>query len=260
MSILSGAAHKVARRMERRRQEQVRARLLDPGQEALVRIGTSYGGWFVPERVIVPGEVAVCAGAGEDITFDVDLNRRGMQVLTVDPTPRAARHVREVLEGAARGAAVAIDGAADRRYDFQGFDTGRFTFLELGLADKDATLRFWAPSNPEHVSHSIANLQNTGEYFDAQCVRLETLCRAQSVDAIAILKLDIEGAEYAVLKDLAEGQIRPRAVCVEFDEGIYGDGDGYLARIVDATRQLKSIGYRLVKFEGWNFVFQYESL
>src|SRR5262245_22754337 len=39
----------------------------------LVRLGSAGCGWWVPADVVVPGAVAYCAGAGEDITFDLEL-------------------------------------------------------------------------------------------------------------------------------------------------------------------------------------------
>jgi FkbM family methyltransferase len=178
-----------------------------------------------------------------------------MRVFTVDPTPRAARHVRQVLDGAVRGESVPINNSQVEHYDFSGFEPSRLRLLEVGLSDTNSVLRFWAPKDPAHVSHSIVNLQHTGEFFEAQCIRLQDLCAANGVDEIEILKIDVEGAEYAVLKDLTAGQLRPRVVCVEFDEGPILQDKSSLQRISDTVQEMKQVGYRLLKIEHWNFMF-----
>jgi len=69
-------------------------RLLTTGaHEDLVRLGSRYGGWWVPKSVLTPAAVAYCAGAGEDITFDLALLEHGLRVTTFDPTPRAVSYV-----------------------------------------------------------------------------------------------------------------------------------------------------------------------
>jgi FkbM family methyltransferase len=204
---------------------------------------------------VVPGSIAVYVGAGEDISFDVELSRIGMSVFTLDPTPREKKHVKEVLDGAAEAKTVPIANSPADYYDLRGFDTARFSFLDSGLSHEDKTMRFWEPKNPAHVSHSIVNLQHTDRYFDAKCIRLQTLCDEREIDHIQILKLDIEGAEYAVLGDLLAGHIRPSVICVEFDEGSFPQDRKCLRRISDAVKKLKKFGYLLPAVEGWNFLF-----
>lgn len=229
--------------------------LRDRSRQELTRLGTSYGGWTVPVAAVAPGRIAICVGAGEDISFDVELNKRGMTVFTMDPTPRAKIHVQQVLDGVGGGSVVAIDKSPSEHYDLVGFDPLRFRFLELGLSDQDQVMRFWTPKNPEHVSHSIVNLQRTEDFFEARCVRLETLCSLFKISSIEILKLNIEGAEYAVLEDLIAGEIRPRVICVDFDEGYNPLDGGYMKRIAHTVKQMKTSGYKLLYVDCWNFLF-----
>lgn len=62
----------------------------------MVRLGSDGCGWWVPKAVVRPRAIAYCAGAGEDISFDLELHRRGLTVVTIDPTPRAIAHVDSV--------------------------------------------------------------------------------------------------------------------------------------------------------------------
>lgn len=118
----------------------------------MVRLGTDYGGWWVPTEGLDTSSVCYCAGVGEDISFDLALmDRFGCHVLAIDPTPRAAAHVERI-----------------------GTPAG-FELLPVGLAGSERVARFYAPQNPEHVSHSMLNLQKTDVFFDAQVRTLQSI-------------------------------------------------------------------------------------
>lgn len=255
MGLSSKISDRVLKLPERRRREKTVKGLMDRHSEKLLRIGSTYGGWSVPETAVIPNATAVCVGAGEDISFDVALNRCGMNVFTLDPTPRAATHVRHLLDGSRNGKTVPINNSHHEHYDLSGFDPLRLTFLEVGLSDRNSILRFWAPQNPTHVSHSTVNLQKTNDYFEAQCFRLQDLCAANGIGEIAILKIDVEGAEYAVLKDVVLSGLRPRVVCVEFDEGPNLHEPEAMGRVADTVQQMKRVGYRFLNADHWNFLF-----
>src|SRR5690606_25746429 len=54
------------------------------------KLGTRYGGWYVPSDLLNAQSICYCIGAGEDISFDIELiNRFDCHVYTFDPTPRA---------------------------------------------------------------------------------------------------------------------------------------------------------------------------
>lgn len=191
---------------------------------AVVRLGSQGCGWWVPEAVVQSGAVAYCAGAGEDISFDLELHRRGMTVVTMDPTPRAIAHVESVKPG-----------------------DDRLTFLPTGLWHEAAELTFYAPANPSAVSHSVVNLQRTTGGFTARLDSLGNLMESQGHDHIDLLKLDIEGSESTVLPYLLEHGPRPAVVCFEYDQP---QSSRALLRLLGRFR---SEGYELVHVERWNF-------
>jgi FkbM family methyltransferase len=254
-NLMGRTAHRIAQRFANLNVTYKVWSLRDRTQEDLVHVGTSYGGWTIPVSAVVPRGIALCVGAGEDISFDVELNKLGMFVFTLDPTPRAKRHVEQVLCGANGDTAVLIPDSPGEHYDLRRFQAARFRFLDVGMSDQDKTMRFWEPKNPEHVSHSIVNLQHTDRYFEARCVRFQTLCSTLKFESIQILKLDIEGAEYAVLEDLLAGSLRPTVICVEFDEGHTPQDGRYLDRITDQVMKLKRAGYALIRIDHWNSLF-----
>ncbi len=80
------------RRVARKASSRSRRTLLAPllrvrDDPTLVRLGSPGGGWWVPESVVRAGAVAYCAGAGEDVTFDLELHRRGRWNLTLRRVP-----------------------------------------------------------------------------------------------------------------------------------------------------------------------------
>jgi FkbM family methyltransferase len=163
--------------------------------EDLVRLGSSYGGWWVPASALTPGSVAYCAGAGEDVTFDLALLSRGVRVTTFDPTPRSVKYV-----------------------DSLTIEDDRFRFVPVGWWNEDTEIDLYAPRDPAHVSYSALDLQGTGESITVPVRRVATLARELGDTALDIIKMDIEGAEMVVIPDLLLSGPLPRVLCVEFDK------------------------------------------
>jgi hypothetical protein len=120
-------------------------------------------------------------------------------------------------------------------------------------------MRFYAPRNHRHVSHSILNLQKTERFFEADCKRIDTIMRELGHSTLSLLKLDIEGAEYAVIESMLNGEIRPRVLAVEFDEIHTPKDGGSHDRITKMIRRITRIGYKLVCADGPNYTFVYDS-
>lgn len=199
--------------------------ILRPGPvDGLDRLGTDYGGWWVPREVLVPGAVAYCAGAGEDISFDVALADRGLLVRTFDPTPRAADYVRRLAPK-------------------------NVSFYPIGWWDESTTLRFYAPRNPSHVSHSALNLQGTEQFFEAPVEPVRKLMEELGDQRVEIIKMDIEGAETRVIPSLLQDGPLPMVLCVEFDQ------PQPLRQLLGLVRGLRAAGYTLRLIEKWNYTF-----
>jgi len=192
----------------------------------LIRLGSAYGGWWIPGDSAKAGAVAYCAGAGEDITFDLALLDVGCLVTTFDPTPRAIAHVEENAP-----------------------PTRRFRFEPVGWWDEETDLKFYGPRDPRHVSHSALNLQCTTEYFTATVKPVHKLQTELGDDHVDIIKMDIEGAEYRVLDSLLTFGPLPSVLCVEFDQ------PQPLRKTIRAVRALQLAGYTLANIDRWNYTF-----
>lgn len=186
------------------------------------------GGWTIPTGLLHAESICYCVGCGEDISFDLGLiDRFGCDVFAFDPTPRAIRHVQ----------AVAGNNA-------------RYHFRDVGLWDAPDRLRFYAPTNPRDVSHSLVNLQKTSEYIEVPVDRLSALMTGNGHARLDLLKLDIEGAEYRVLETIFADNIDVGILCVEFDEFWNPLDSGYKARIRRYVDRILAWNYALVDAPG----------
>jgi len=194
----------------------------------LARLGTAYGGWVVPLDSLSSVSVCYCVGCGEDISFDLGLiERLGCDVFAFDPTPEAVAYVSRVASG-----------------------NDHYRFSALGLWDKDEVLRFYVPSNPDHVSHSLLNLQKTEAFIEVPVDRLSHIMQRNGHPRIDLLKLDVEGAEYKVIDSLVEDRLDIGVICVEYDELHHALDGAYRARVAASIRKLLAFGYALVSVDG----------
>jgi FkbM family methyltransferase len=196
------------------------------------RIGSDYGGWTVPKDRLTAQSVCYCVGCGEDISFDLELIRRySCAVFGFDPTPRAVEFVRRVTA-----------------------DIPAYRFAPVGIWDCDGTVKFFAPRDSRHVSHSITNLQSTDSYIEIPTRRLREVLRENGHTSLTLLKLDIEGAENTVLRTILEDAIPIDILLVEFDELGFPTAQR-IAQIKESIRSLADRGYQLFNISRSNFTF-----
>lgn len=157
----------------------------------------------MPERGLGQGSVVYSAGAGEDLSFDVALAERfGCEVHIFDPTPRAVTHFCQLEEATRRGELLPINGSPKMHYALSEEGLSRLHFHEVGIFDVHDFMRLFAPANPLHVSHSLADFHGTGKFFAARCRPLRELMEDFGNDQIDLSKMDVEGAEVSVLRDM----------------------------------------------------------
>jgi FkbM family methyltransferase len=223
----------------------------------LLRLGTKYGGWIIPvDAGLTADNVCYCAGAGEDISFDCALVERfHCQVRVIDPTPRAIQHFNNLERAVRSGQRFSVNNSKEDYYSVTAEDFGRLRFVPFGLSDRDSELKFYFPKNPAYVSCSTVNLQKTDAYFKAQCFRLSSIMQQLGDTFIDLLKMDIEGSEYAVIRDMVATKLLPRLLLVEFDEAHTPMDSEAGSRIKHHIEVLEQAGMRCIAVEGSNASF-----
>jgi FkbM family methyltransferase len=181
-------------------------------------LGNRGASWFVSPRGLVPGAVVFSFGVGRDLSFECALIERfGVTVHAFDPTPRALEWVRN-----------------------QQFP-GALVLHELGLAEYDGTATFIPSRRQGGENFSMVRRTGIGDPITAPVRRFATLAAVVGAKPV-LVKLDIEGAEYAVLPDLLTAGYRPQQICVEFHHRWREVGP---ARTREAIRLLNRHGYRI---------------
>ena len=219
----------------------------------LLHLGSRYGGWTCVASETLQNATVVSCGLGEDASFDVAFAAHyGARVILVDPTPRAVQHFHGLVarlgepprQPYAKGGKQPLDA-----YDLEQIKPGQLQLCAKALWSQSGRLKFFAPPNPAHVSHSISNYQNNyatdTAHIMVDALTIDQLLAAFAIGALPLLKLDIEGAEIEVLADMLAKGIHPQQVLVEYDELSVPSQRSKL-RIEETHAQLLSTGYRLV--------------
>jgi FkbM family methyltransferase len=158
------------------------------------RLGSEYGGYFLDPSGLRQDAVVYSLGIGQDISFDLALIRQyGVTVNAFDPTPRVKTWImsQNIPE--------------------------QFRFHDVGIAGFDGEATFYLPPCQDFISHSMIRAkQYSGESIRVAMNRLVTTTRRLGHTRIDILKMDIEGEEYAVLEDLVREKIPVHQILVEF--------------------------------------------
>lgn len=235
------------------------------GSYPLRRMGTEYGGWtFVDSPDLYQSTVLSC-GLGEDASFDVEFARRyGARVILMDPTPRAVAHYQSISGRFGKPRSKGYSGAGRESadsYDLEGVSRDKLLMVEKALWNAGGRLKFFAPQDPTHVSHSLVNFQNgyrdSGASIEVAATTIDEVIREFDVPAFSLVKLDIEGAEIEVLEDMMKKHVRPRQLLIEYDE-LLAPSKRAKRRVENAHRRLLAHGYVLAYKEATNFSYVLE--
>jgi FkbM family methyltransferase len=101
-------------------------------------------------------------------------------------------------------------------------DTHRVTLNCFGLSDENTTRKmFYYPDHPEVTAESPRHDSFVSVPFDAQLATGEEYCQRHGIAEIDFLKIDVEGAEYRVLKGFLELLAAQKVHCVQFEYGAF---------------------------------------
>lgn len=207
------------------------------------RLGTRYGGWWLDTTLVGPQPLLIDCGLGEDISFPAAFLQRfsGARVIGVDPNPRSLAYCRAHCPAGMEILPNAFWTTA-----------GESIVFHLPRAQDNL------PKGADGVSGSLDpshEYVEGGERIETQSVDLDSLLSRAGRTECAVLKLDVEGAEYALLDALvSSGRIRAaRQILVEFHHGVTSHTPDDTRRIAES---LEAAGFRLIHTEGRNYIFR----
>ena len=181
-------------------------------------LGSPYGRHTVCTERLDEASIVYSFGLGEDISFDLELiERTGATVYGFDPTPRSIAWVKQ-------------QALPDR-----------FVLAEYGIAAHDGVVRFHAPADPTHISHSLLDERDKGGgTIEVEVRRLATIMQQHGHQRLDVLKLDVEGAEYDVLDQMLDERTPVDQLLIEFHHQFASIP---ARRTVDMLARLHDAGY-----------------
>ena len=218
-------------------------------------LGSEYGGWTFAHSDYLFSSTVISCGLGEDASFDIELaNAYNLKILVVDPTPRAIQHFQEITQNLGLKSSTSYSSGGLQEissYDLSGIASDQIRLVPKALWINNDPVRFYAPPQNLHVSHSIIDYQNgysqKTSFIEVPATTLKTLMLDQGISFIPLIKLDIEGAEVEVIMDFLNQGIYPSQILVEYDELNKPSFKGR-KRILMCHGKLKSNGYLLVNY------------
>ena len=185
----------------------------------LERLGSDYGGWTIPVDLVKEGWTTWSLGTGHDASFDVEMLKRcpAGRVRAFDPFARN-------LEGAR-----ALAG-----------DDPRYSGHQVAIAAADGPLVLHGDPDPDTGSVGPRVPGREQSTFTVEGRSIASLQRELGDPTIDILKMDIEGAEYAVLADLDLRAAGVQVLCCELHFNVS------LSTARATVAAVRRRGYRLV--------------
>ena len=182
-----------------------------------------YGDWALVSGSIGRGSVVYAAGIGRDLGLERELATHcGAEVHAFDPSPESLRWVS--MQPPVEGLSVHALGLAER--------DGRLQLHAHPTADGTAPLMYSAVDDTRR-----------GPKVEVDAFSLGSLMRRLGHRELALLKLDIEGAEFGVIDGMLDDGVLPMQIMAEFHHRFPTLGKQFAER---AVARLRAAGYRLV--------------
>lgn len=180
--------------------------------------GNSYGGFYVADDFLNHDSVVYSFGVGEDISFDRSLKTKyGCSIYLFDPTPKSAHWLMSQK------------------------DCSDYIFSKVGLAKKSGIREFFLPCNDKHVSGSLTSRPELkSKSIDCEFSSLMDIMKTFGHGEIDLLKMDIEGEEYEVLRDLLDKGVKIGQIIVEFHDRFISTTDNSK----DVIKEMRKKGYQ----------------
>lgn len=195
---------------------------------------TNHFEWTICPKNLGVDSVVISAGAGRDVSFELELIKCfGCKVVLLDPSPTG----------------IATMALAKNQHS-------QLEFIQAALVEKDGPISFFEPSNSEEGSFS--SVAGEGGGHKVKGISLNTLMKMHHWNKIDLLKIDIEGAEYEVIRSILKNKIKVSQICVEFHNNVLpGIPTGWT---VNSLSRLWSRGWRVIHKSGSNHTLWNQSI
>ena len=224
----------------------------------LLRLGTKYGGWTFVNNFDLTNSTIISCGAGEDISFDIDfINYYSAKVILVDPTPKAIIHYNEVIKKSGQKKEIdeySYGKVNSDSYDLTNITKSNLLYINKGIDITSGEARFYFPKIITNTSNSLIKegMHDNENYILVNTITIRDLIVQYDIQNIAILKLDIEGKEIDVIKDLIIKKIFPKQILVDFD-GLFSPSRASINDFKRTHEMLLQKNYKLTHIEGQNY-------
>jgi FkbM family methyltransferase len=189
-------------------------------------------GWVVDESLLNRESVIYSVGVGSNIDFDIELiNSFGATVHAFDPTPRSIEWVKNQQL------------------------PKHFIFHPFGLSAENGHMDFFPPAKASSTHFSpIDRYGDTNNIVRAPVKDIDTIASELKHKEIDLLKMDIEGAEYEVIKALPKNRVAINQILIEFHHMYKGVP---ISKTVDAISTLSNLGFELFNISQRTYEFSF---
>ncbi|QOR75575.1 MAG: FkbM family methyltransferase [Thermoflavifilum sp.] len=179
-------------------------------------LGNRHACWTFIPTLLNQSSIVYSFGVGRDISFDLHLiNMFHLHVFAFDPTPSSIEWIKN--------------------------ENGRlpdeFHFYDFGIASIDGNISFYPPEYKNYGSYSIIKDVYQSSSVMLPVKRLTSIMQELHHNHIDLLKMDVEGAEYAVIEDMVKSNIFPRQLLIEFHHRFKNIGVQKTKEIIHLLKQ-----------------------
>jgi FkbM family methyltransferase len=194
--------------------------------------------WYFTAGSLKPGDIVYSLGLATNIEFDLNLIAKyDVEVHGFDPTPSSVEWIRsQQLPPAFYHHAIAIGG-----------HNGEMVF-ELPDKEGACARAITQPPALDPRPSTLSTRHSLPATLPVTCRRLPSIAAELGHQRIALLKMDVEGSEYAILDDLLQSDLQVRQILVEFHHRF---PELNFAMTKQAVRELRSRGYKLIHLSPW---------